>query len=189
MALSLRPQHPKASVGNPTIVIIPEYKIADKSVLENGIKLALVDTIRDFRVQNPNINSLSKHNCIAACIEAEKKGADEGLMLDPEGFVSTCNSTNFFIIRSNEVWTSSGRYCLHGITRSTVIDLCKHNDVPVFEKNFTIEEVYTADEVFVTGTFAGIIPVISVDDVLFSNGSRGELTLFLQKLYRKHLES
>lgn len=182
-------QHPKASVGNPTIVIIPEYKIADKSVLEKGIKLALVDTIRDFRVQNPNINSLSKHNCIAACIEAEKKGADEGLMLDPEGFVSTCNSTNFFIIRSNEVWTSSGRYCLHGITRSTVIDLCKHNDVPVFEKNFTIEEVYTADEVFVTGTFAGIIPVISVDDVLFSNGSRGELTLFLQKLYRKHLES
>ena len=182
-------QHPKASIGNPTIVIIPEYKIADKSVLEKGIKLALVDTIRDFRVQNPNINSLSKHNCIAACIEAEKKGADEGLMLDPEGFVSTCNSTNFFIIRSNKVWTSSGRYCLHGITRSTVIDLCKHNDVPVFEKNFTIEEVYTADEVFVTGTFAGIIPVISVDDVLFSNGSRGELTLFLQKLYRKHLES
>ena len=182
-------QHPKASVGNPTIVIIPEYKIADKSVLEKGIKLALVDTIRDFRVQNPNINSLSKHNCIAACIEAEKKGADEGLMLDPEGFVSTCNSTNFFIIRSNEVWTSSGRYCLHGITRSTVIDLCKHNDVPVFEKNFTIEEVYTADEVFVTGTFAGIIPVTSVDDVLFNNGSRGELTLFLQKLYRKHLES
>ena len=182
-------QHPKATFGNPTIVIIPEYKIADKSVLEKGIKLALVDTIRDFRVQNPNINSLSKHNCIAACIEAEKKGADEGLMLDPEGFVSTCNSTNFFIIRSNEVWTSSGRYCLHGITRSTVIDLCKHNDVPVFEKNFTIEEVYTADEVFVTGTFAGIIPVISVDDVLFSNGSRGELTLFLQKLYRKHLES
>lgn len=182
-------QHPKASVGNPTIVIIPEYKIADKSVLEKGIKLALVDTIRDFRVQNPNINSLSKHNCIAACIEADKKGADEGLMLDPEGFVSTCNSTNFFIIRSNEAWTSSGRYCLHGITRSTVIDLCKHNDVPVFEKNFTIEEVYTADEVFVTGTFAGIIPVISVDDVLISNGSRGELTLFLQKLYRKHLES
>ena len=182
-------QHPKASVGNPTIVIIPEYKIADKSVLEKGIKLALVDTIRDFRVQNPNINSLSKHNCIAACIEAEKKGADEGLMLDPEGFVSTCNSTNFFIIRSNEVWTSSGRYCLHGITRSTVIDLCKHNDVPVFEKNFTIEEVHTADEVFVTGTFAGIIPVTSVDDVLFNNGSRGELTLFLQKLYRKHLES
>jgi len=181
-------QHPKATIGKPTIVIIPEYKIADKSVINTGIKLALVDTIRDFRVQNPNINSLSKHNCIAACIEAEKKGADEGLMLDPNGFVSTCNSTNFFIIRANEVWTSSGQYCLHGITRSTVIDLCKKNNISVFEKNFTIEDVHTANEVFVTGTFAGIIPVVSVDDVLINNGVRGDLTCALQKHYKKHLE-
>ena len=181
-------QHPKATVGSPTIVIIPEYKIADKSVLDKGIKLALVETIRDFRVQDPKINSLSKHNCIAACIEAEKKGADEGLMLDPHGFVSTCNSTNFFIIRSSEVWTSSGQYCLHGITRSTVIDLCKQNNIPVFEKNFLIEDVYTADEIFVTGTFAGVIPVIKIDDVQVSNGSRGELTHTLQKYYREHLE-
>ena len=180
-------QHPSATVGNPTVVIIPEYKVADKSVTEKGIKLAQVDTIRDHRVQNPNINSLSKHNCIAACIEADKKGADEGLMLDPSGFVSTCNSTNFFIIRSNEVWTSTGEYCLHGITRSTVIDLCKENNIPVYEKNFKIEDVYTADEVFVTGTFAGIIPVTSVDDILINNGTRGELTYTLQSFYKNHL--
>ena len=180
-------QHPKATIGKPTIVIIPEYKVADKSVTDDGIKLALVDTIRDFRVQNPNINSLSKHNCISACIEAERKGADEGLMLDPNGFVSTCNSTNFFIIRSNEVWTSSGKYCLHGITRSTVIDLCKKNDIIVFEKNFTIEDVHSADEVFVTGTFAGIIPVVSIDNIQISNGIRGKLTSTLQEYYKKHL--
>ena len=180
-------QHPKATIGKPTIVIIPEYKVADKSVTDDGIKLALVDTIRDFRVQNPNINSLSKHNCIAACIEAERKGADEGLMLDPNGFVSTCNSTNFFIIRSNEVWTSSGQYCLHGITRSTVIDLCNKNGIAIFEKNFTIGDVHSADEVFVTGTFAGIIPVVSIDNIQISNGKRGSLTTTLQEYYKKHL--
>ena len=180
-------QHPKATIGKPTIVIIPEYKVADKSVTDDGIKLALVDTIRDFRVQNPNINSLSKHNCIAACIEAERKGADEGLMLDPNGFVSTCNSTNFFIIRSNEVWTSSGQYCLHGITRSTVIDLCNKNGIAIFEKNFTIGDVHSADEVFVTGTFAGIIPVVSIDNIQISNGKRGRLTTTLQEFYKKHL--
>lgn len=180
-------QHPNASVGNPTVVIIPEYKVADKSVTEKGIRLAQVDTIRDHRVQNPNINSLSKHNCIAACIEADKKGADEGLMLDPSGFVSTCNSTNFFIIRSNEVWTSTGEYCLHGITRSTVIDLCKENNIPVYEKNFKIEDVHNADEVFVTGTFAGIIPVTSVDGILINNGNRGELTRTLQSFYKNHI--
>ena len=174
-------QHPKATIGKPTIVIIPEYKVADKSVTDDGIKLALVDTIRDFRVQNPNINSLSKHNCIAACIEAERKGADEGLMLDPNGFVSTCNSTNFFIIRSNEVWTSSGQYCLHGITRSTVIDLCNKNGIAIFEKNFTIEDVHSADEVFVTGTFAGIIPVVSIDNIQINSGARGRLTSTLQE--------
>ena len=181
-------QHPNATVGAPTVVIIPEYKIADKSVIDTGIKLALVNTIRDFRVQNPHINSLSKHNCIAACIEAEKKGADEGLMMDPNGFISTCNSTNFFIIRSNEVWTSTGEYCLHGITRSTVIDLCREYNIPSYERNFKIEDVHTADEVFVTGTFAGIIPVVSVDGILINNGSRGDLTTKLQSYYKKHLE-
>ena len=153
-------QHPKATIGKPTIVIIPEYKVADKSVTNDGIKLALVDTIRDFRVQNPNVNSLSKHNCIAACIEAERKGADEGLMLDPNGFISTCNSTNFFIIRSNEVWTSSGQYCLHGITRSTVIDLCKNKygeDLyEIFENAYTKNNDLSSATSSIIGSF-GVI--------------------------------
>ena len=182
-------QHPKATIGNPTIVIIPEYKVADQSVSEVGIKLATVETIRDYRVQNPNINSLSKHNCIAACIEAEKKGADEGLMLDPKGYVSTCNSTNFFIVRNGEVWTSTGEYCLKGITRSVVIDLCKENSISIFEKNFSIDDVYTADEVFVTGTFAGLIPVIEIDGRQISAGQRGEYTKKLQNHYKDQLFS
>ena len=182
-------QHPKATIGSPTIVIIPEYKVADQSVSEVGIKLATVETIRDYRVQNPNINSLSKHNCIAACIEAEKKGADEGLMFDPNGYVSTCNSTNFFIVRNGEVWTSTGEYCLKGITRSVVIDLCKENSISIFEKNFSIDDVYTADEVFVTGTFAGLIPVIEIDGRQISAGQRGEYTKKLQNHYKDQLFS
>jgi len=182
-------QHPKATIGNPTIVIIPEYKVADQSVSEVGIKLATVETIRDYRVQNPNINSLSKHNCIAACIEAEKKGADEGLMFDPNGYVSTCNSTNFFIVRNGEVWTSTGEYCLKGITRCVVIDLCKENSISIFEKNFSIDDVYTADEVFVTGTFAGLIPVIEIDGRQISAGQRGEYTKKLQNHYKDQLFS
>ena len=158
-------------------------------VKRNGITIGKVETIRDYRVQDPRINSLSKHNCIAACIEANKLGVDEGLMLDPKGFVSTCNSTNFFIIRNNEVWTSTGQYCLNGVTRKSVIRLCKQYKIPVFEKNFTLEEVYKSEEVFVTGTFAGIIPVISVDNIVIGKGKRGILTKNLQRCYNSELES
>ena len=182
-------QHPKVTLGDPTIVIIPEYKVADQDVARKGIKLASVETIRDYRVQNPNINSLSKHNCIAACIEAEKKGADEGLMFDPNGYVATCNSTNFFIIRSGEVWTSTGEYCLKGITRSTVISICKQNQIPVHEKNFSIDDVYTADEAFVTGTFAGITPVVEIDGRQINNNLRGELTKTLQNYYKDQVNT
>ena len=182
-------QHPKVTLGDPTIVIIPEYKVADQDVVRKGIKLASVETIRDYRVQNPNINSLSKHNCIAACIEAEKKGADEGLMFDPNGYVTTCNSTNFFIIRSGEVWTSTGEYCLKGITRSTVISICKQNQIPIHEKNFSIDDVYTADEAFVTGTFACITPVVEIDGRQINNNLRGELTKTLQNYYKDQVNS
>ena len=177
-------QHPKVTLGDPTIVIIPEYKVANEDVAKKGIKLASVETIRDYRVQNPNINSLSKHNCIAACIEADKKGADEGLMLDPNGNVTTCNSTNFFIIRKGEVWTSTGEYCLKGITRSTVISICKQYQIPIYEKNFSIDDVYNTDEAFVTGTFAGITPVVEIDGKQISNGLRGDLTKTLQDYYK-----
>lgn len=176
-------QHPKVTIGDPSIVIIPEYKKPDPKVGIEGIKLAIVSTLRDNRVQNPHVNSLSKHNCIAACIEADKKGADEGLMLDPYGYISTCNSTNFFIIKSNEVWTSTGEYCLNGITRQSVISICKQNQIILKEKNFSVKDVLSADEIFVTGTFAGIIPVIRVDNTVIGDGSRGKMTKRLQDFY------
>ena len=182
-------QHPKVTVGKPTIVIIPEYKKASPKLKVEGITLGTVKTIRDNRTQDPRINSLSKHNCIAACIEAEKMGVDEGLMLDPNGYVSTCNSTNFFMISNKEVWTSNGQYCLNGVTRSSVIDLCITNDLPIKEKEFSVKDVHGADEVFVTGTFAGIIPVISVDGLVIGNGTRGPLTQQLQIWYELDLEA
>ena len=182
-------QHPKVTVGKPTIVIIPEYKKASPKLKVEGITLGTVKTIRDNRTQDPRINSLSKHNCIAACIEAEKLGVDEGLMLDPNGYVSTCNSTNFFMISNKEVWTSNGQYCLNGVTRSSVIEICKRNDLPIKEKEFSVKDVHGADEVFVTGTFAGIIPVISVDGLVVGNGTRGPLTQQLQTWYELDLET
>ena len=176
-------QHPKVTIGHPTIVIIPEHKKPSPRLNIKGITLGTVRTIRNNLTQDPRINSLSKHNCIAACIEADKIGVDEGLMLDPEGYVSTCNSTNFFMITSNEVWTSNGRHCLNGVTRHSVIDICNKKQVPIKEKQFSIDEVHKADEVFVTGTFAGIIAVRSVDGNTIGNGTRGPLTEKLQTWY------
>ena len=176
-------QSPRVTIGKPTVVIIPEYKKASEEVKERGIILATVKTRRDHFVQDPKINSLSKHNCIAACIEADRLGVDEGLMLDPHGFVSTCNSTNFFIVRDEEVWTSTGEYCLNGVTRGAVIRLCREYDVSVLEKNFIPKDVHSADEVFVSGTFAGVIPVISVDGNKIGSGTRGPATKNLQDWY------
>ncbi|MBT5224181.1 MAG: aminotransferase class IV [Candidatus Marinimicrobia bacterium] len=181
-------QHPKVTLGKPTVVIIPEYKKASEEIKKVGLTLATVKTKRDHLIQDPRINSLSKHNCIAACIEADQLGVDEGLMLDPHDFVSTCNSTNFFIVRDEEVWTSTGEYCLNGVTRGSIIRLCKEYDIPVYEKNFNVEDVHTADEVFVTGTFAGVIPVISVDGKIIGNGTRGSITESLQNWYALDIE-
>ena len=181
-------QHPKVTLGKPTVVIIPEYKKASEEIKKVGLTLATVKTKRDHLIQDPRINSLSKHNCIAACIEADQLGVDEGLMLDPHDFVSTCNSTNFFIVRGEEVWTSTGEYCLNGVTRGSIIRLCKEYDIPVYEKNFNVEDVHTADEVFVTGTFAGVIPVISVDGKIIGDGIRGSITESLQNWYALDIE-
>jgi len=181
-------QSPKVTMGNPTVVVIPEYKKASEEVKKKGITLATVTTRRDHTVQDPRVNSLSKHNCIAACIEADRLGVDEGLMLDPHGFVATCNSTNFFMVHSGEVWTSTGEYCLNGVTRGAVIRLCREYDVSVLEKNFIPEDVYSADEIFVTGTFAGVIPVILVDDNKIGGGTRGPLTKNLQNWYALDIE-
>ena len=182
-------QHPKVTIGHPTIVIIPEYKKPSPGLKIEGITLGTVSTIRNNLTQDPRVNSLSKHNCIAACIEADKMGVDEGLMLDPDGYVSTCNSTNFFMIKNNEVWTSNGQHCLNGVTRHSVIDICKKKQIPIKEKQFSINEVHEADEVFVTGTFAGIIPVRSVDGNTIGNGTRGPLTEQLQTRYDIDIET
>ncbi len=181
-------QDPRVVISPATIVIIPEYKEALPSTVENGIRLFTVHVRRgDPAVQDPKLNSHSKLNCITACIQATQAGADEALMLDPQGFVATCNSTHFFIVRKGEVWTSSGDYCLGGITRSNVIQLCRENDIPVFEKNFSLTDVYGADEAFVTGTFAGVVPATEVDGRLLSEG-RGPMVERLQTLYKALIE-
>ena len=179
-------QHPKVTISTPTIVIIPEYKRPNKDVIDKGIRLVSVQTRRDSAVQDPKINSLSKMNCISACIEAENLGAEEGLMLDPHGFVSTCNSTNFFIVVNNEIWTSTGEYCLNGVTRGAIISLCKENNITVYEKNFLIQDVYNANEAFVTGTFAGVIPVVEIDG---RRMNKGYLTNELQNLYTNDIKN
>jgi branched-chain amino acid aminotransferase len=182
-------QDPRITISPPTIVIIPEYKTALAETAHKGIKLFTVHVRRGYPdVQDPKLNSHSKLNCITACIQAAKAGADEALMLDPHGFVATCNSTHFFIARKAEVWTSSGDYCLDGITRGNVIALCEQNQIPVRQKNFSLTDVYGADEAFVTGTFAGLAPVREIDGRIIGDGERGPMVEKLQQLYLAMLE-
>ena len=177
-------QDPRVVISPATIVIIPEYKAPLPSTIETGLRLFTVHVRRgDPAVQDQKLNSHSKLNCITACIQATEAGADEALMLDPHGFVATCNSTHFFIVRKGEVWTSSGDYCLGGITRSNVIQVCREAGIPVFEKNFSLTDVYGADEAFVTGTFAGVVPVTQVDGRALAP-ARGPVVERLQGLYR-----
>ena len=182
-------QDPRITITPPTIVIIPEYKTALPETAHKGIKLFTVHVRRGYPdVQDPKLNSHSKLNCITACIQAAKAGADEALMLDPHGFVATCNSTHFFIVRKGRVWTSTGDYCLGGITRGNVIDLCEQNQIPVEQKNFSLTDVYAAEEAFVTGTFAGLAPVGEIDGRTIGNGERGPMVEKLQQLYLGMLE-
>lgn len=157
-------QHPGVTIGEPTIVIIAEHKTPSGDSRRRGLSLFTVNVRRGYAdVQDPTLNTHSKHNCIAACIQASKAGADEALMLDPHGFVATCNSTHFFIIKRGVVMTSTGDYCLDGITRGKVIECCEEHDLPVRQTNMTLADVYDADECFVTGTFGGLTPVRQVD--------------------------
>jgi len=183
-------QSPAANRGPATVVIIPEWKQPDPAVLEQGLTLFTVHVHRGAPdVQDPMWNSLSKLNCITACIQAGKAGADEALMLDPHGFVATCNSTHFFIVRGDEIWTSTGRYCLKGITRAKVLELAAAAGYTVREKDFSLTEAYGADEAFVTGTFAGLIPVRAIDGRVVGDGARGPVTHALQTHYRDHIEA
>ena len=183
-------QDPRVVISKATIVIAPEFKKADPKTAEKPLSLYTVSVRRGRSdVQDPGLNSHSKINCVTACVQAIEAGADEGLMLDPQGFVATCNSTHFFIVRKGEVWTSSGDYCLGGITRGKIIDLCKANGIPVFEKNFSLMKCYSADEAFTTGTFAGLAPVGKIDGRVIGSGTRGAMVERLQSLYLEHIHA
>ena len=182
-------QDPRACIGSATVVMIPEYKTPKPETLQTGLNLFTVHVRRGYPdVQDPKLNSHSKLNCITACIQATEAGADEALMLDPHGFVATCNSTHFFIVRKGEVWTSTGDYCLAGITRANIIEICRRNGIPCFEKNFSLAQVYSADEAFCTGTFAGVTPVRKIDGRQIGDALPGPMVLRLQQLYKELVE-
>ena len=175
-------QHPKLSQQGPTIAIIMEHS---KPSIPRPIRLATVPHLRGLPMtQDPKLNSHSKLNCILACIAAEKAGADEALMLDVHGFVNTTNACNFFIVRKGQVWTSTGDYCMNGITRQKVIDLCRENGIPVFERNYSLVDTYGADEAFLTGTFGAQTPVGMIDGRQIGDGQMGPLTKQIRMLYQ-----
>ena len=175
-------QHPDLSSSGPTVVIIVEHSLP--IVHSRGLRLFTVPIVRGLpNSQDTTLNTHSKLNCILAGIHAAKAGADEALMLDPLGFVNTTNSCNFFIVRRGEVWTSSGDYCLNGITRGKVIELCQANHIPVSQRNFSLADVYGAEEAFLTGTFSGLTPVADIDGRGFGDGGPGKTTRRLSVLY------
>ncbi|HBD89214.1 MAG TPA: aminotransferase class IV [Gemmobacter sp.] len=175
-------QHPKLSQQGPTIAIIMEHS---RPSIPRPITLATVPHLRGLPMtQDPKLNSHSKLNCILACIAAQKAGADEALMLDVHGFVNTTNACNFFIVRKGQVWTSTGDYCMNGITRQKVIDLCRDNGIPIFERNFSLVDTYGADEAFLTGTFGAQTPVGVIDGRQIGNGQMGPVTERLRGLYK-----
>lgn len=190
-------QDPRVTIGPPTVVIIPEYKTPRPEVARRGLKLFTVHVRRTGPdQQDQKLNSHSKLNCILACIQAAQAGADEALMLDPLGHVATCNSTHFFIVRRGELWTSTGMYCLGGITRANVLRAARDAGIPAFERDFSLVDVYGADEAFVTGTFAGLTPVVDVDGRRLGHPTRatpphddgsaaGPMTRRLTELYRE----
>ncbi|MCW2757242.1 MAG: aminotransferase class [Nocardioidaceae bacterium] len=184
-------QDPRMTIGPPTVVVVAEHKEALPSTVTDGITLftthvrrATPDTL------DPKLNAHSKLNDIQACIQAYTAGADEALMLDPDGFVATCNSTHFFMVsRGGEVWTSDGRFCLAGITRANVLQVCHDAGITARERTFSLTDVYSASEAFVTGTFAGVVPVRTVDGRTIGTGARGPVVERLQGLYQEHVRA
>ena len=185
-------QHPSLSRTGPTVVIIMEHSTpVDRTsgAASRGIRLASVPQVRGLpHSQDAKLNSHSKLNCVIACLQAEAAGADEALMLDPNGFVNTTNACNFFIVRNDEVWTSTGDYCMNGVTRQKVIDLCRQSGIPVFEKNYSLYEAYAADEAFLTGTFGAQTPVHSIDGKMIGDGQAGTMTKKIRSLYQSLID-
>ena len=183
-------QHPSLSRSGPTVVIIMEHskaidRVSDSGKAARGITLASVPQVRGLpHSQDAKFNSHSKLNCVIACLQAESAGADEALMLDPHGFVNTTNACNFFIVRQNEVWTSTGDYCMNGVTRQKVIDVCRDAGITVHEKNYSLYEAYSADEAFLTGTFGAQTPVYSIDGKIIGEGKAGPVTRKIRAMYK-----
>jgi branched-chain amino acid aminotransferase len=187
-------QDPRVTLGPATAVIIAEHKEPLPATVVDGITLFTTHVRRASPdTLDPKLNTHSKLNDITACIQAYTAGADEALMLDPHGFVATCNSTHFFIVggsgKAPEVLTSDGRYCLAGITRANVLEICRANGIPARETTFSLTDVYSAREAFVTGTFAGVVPVRTVDGRTIGDGGRGPVVERLQALYRQLVDS
>lgn len=181
-------QHPALSRSGPTVVIIMEHSRPAAALQGQGIRLATVPQVRGLPMsQDAKYNSHSKLNCVIACLQAEQAGADEGLMLDPHGFVNTTNACNFFIVRKGQVWTSTGDYCMNGVTRQKVIDVCRADGIPVFERNYSLVDAYSADEAFLTGTFGAQTPVAQIDGKPIGSGAR-PMTERIQKLYKQLIE-
>jgi len=181
-------QDPRLTLSGPNLVIIPEYKKADPESKNKGINL-FTSTIRrgspDYL--DPRLNCHSKLHEVQALIQALQAGADEALMLDIHGFVSTCNATNFFMVKDNQVWTSTGAYCMNGITRAKVIEICDESGIICKQKNFSLFDTYGADEAFVTGSFGGLTPVIKIDGRVISKQVPGPITKKLQNLYQRKI--
>ena len=183
-------QHPHLSVFGSTIVIIAEHSKPNEAVIEKGIRLHTVPHHRGLPLtQDAKLNSHSKLNCIIALNHAIQAGADEALMLDPFGFVNTTNACNFFIVRKGAVWTSTGDYCMNGITRQKVIDLCRANDIPVFERNYSLVDTYGADEAFLTGTFGAQTPVFEIDGRVIGDGAAGPMFHRIRALYKDMIKA
>ena len=183
-------QNPNANVGPINFVIIPEYKKTDSNTYKNGITIGRVKNIRPSEnILSPQLNTLSKLKCILASIEANNLGYDEGIMNDLHGFISTCNSTNLFFIKKNEVITSTGQYCLNGITRLKTIKICKKNNISCVERNFTFNDIKNCEEAFVTGTFGGIIPVSRLENRFLESTNDKSLTNQIRKLYLEDIEN
>lgn len=181
-------QHPSLSRSGPTLVIIMEHSKPVDTLQSEGIRLATVPQVRGLPMsQDAKYNSHSKLNCVIACLQAEQAGADEALMLDPHGFVNTTNACNFFIVRRGEVWTSTGDYCMNGVTRQKVIDVCRADGIPVYEKNYSLYEAYSAEEAFLTGTFGAQTPVAEIDGKTIGDGER-PITCRIRSLYKQLIE-
>lgn len=183
-------QDPRLTISGPNLVIIAEYKKADPESRDRGVTL-FTSTIRrgspDYL--DPRLNCHSKLHEVQALVQAIEAGADEALMLDVNGFVSTCNATNFFMVKNGEVWTSTGQYCMNGITRGKVLEVCEMAGIPCLQKNFSLFDVYGADEAFVTGSFGGLTPVTKIDGRVISKTVPGAMTKKLQQLYEQAIEN